>query len=95
MVEIVITTLKDVGQPKTNSAIPIDEIDGKLKRGACNISANIDFIGWGPSFLRYNSALSCADAEIQWQHQVLRGYAWRRRREVRRILHNIPYTLRI
>jgi hypothetical protein len=53
-VEIMISALKDIGQPKANPTIPIDEIDWKLKRGAFDVSANIDFIGWSPSPLRYN-----------------------------------------
>ncbi len=64
MVEIVDASLKDVRQPKTDATISVDEIDGKLKRGACNVSANIDFIRWRPSPLRYNSALSSADTKV-------------------------------
>jgi hypothetical protein len=66
MVEIMISALKDIGQPKANPAVPVDEIDGKLKRGACDVSASIDFIRWGPSPLRYNSTLSCGDIVVQW-----------------------------
>jgi hypothetical protein len=54
IVEIMVSALKDIGQPKANPTIPIDEIDWKLKRGACDVSANIDFNGWSPSPLRYN-----------------------------------------
>jgi len=32
IVEIIISALKDIGQQKANPTIPVDEIDGKLKR---------------------------------------------------------------
>ena len=95
MVEIVVAALKDVGQPKPNPTISVDEIDGKLKRGACDVTTDIDFIRWGPSPLRNNSTLSCADGVVQWQHQVLGWNPWRWWQEVRRILHDVPYALRV
>ena len=65
MVEIVVAALKDVGKPKPNSTIPVDEIDGELKRGACDVTADIDVIRWGPSPLRNNGTLRCADGVVQ------------------------------
>jgi len=90
MVEIVVAALKDVGQPKPNPTVPVDEIDGELKRGAFDVTADIDSIRWGPSPLRYNGTLTCADVVVQWQHQVLGRNPWRWWREVRRILHDVP-----
>src|SRR6266403_6325655 len=95
MVEFVVAALKDVGQPKPNITIPLDEIDGKLKRGACDVSANIDFIRWGPPLLWYNCTLSCTDVVVHWHHQALRGDPWRRWRKIRRILYDVPYTVRV
>jgi hypothetical protein len=95
MVEIVVAALEDVGQQKSNPTIPVDEIDGELKRGACDVSTNIDSIRWGPSTLRYNGALSCADVVVQRQHQVLGWNPWRWWREIRRILRDVPYALRV
>lgn len=95
MVEFMIAALKDVGQPKPNVTIPLDEIDGELKRGAYDVSANIDFIRWDPSLLWYNCTLSCADVVVHWQHQVLGGCPWWRGRKTRRILHDVPYAVRV
>jgi hypothetical protein len=66
IVKILIAALKDVRQPETDPAILLDEINRELERGAFDISANIDFIGWGPPSLRDDCALSCGDAIIQW-----------------------------
>jgi hypothetical protein len=95
MVEIVVAALKDVGQPKPNPTIPVNEIDGELKRGGYDITADIDFIRWDPSPLRHNSTLTHADVVVQRQHQVLGRNPRRWWREVRRILHDVPYALRV
>jgi len=92
-VEIVVAALKDVWQPKPDPTIPVDEIDGELKRGACDVTADIDFIRWGPPPLRYNTTLSCADVVVQWQHQVLGWNPWWWWLEIRRVLHDVPYAL--
>ena len=91
--EIVVAALKNVGKPKPNPTIPVDEIDGELEIGARDIAASIDFVCWGPSLLRYNGTLSCVDIVVQWQHQVLVGSPWRWWQEIRRILHDVPYAL--
>jgi hypothetical protein len=100
IVEITIHASKDIGQPKANPTVPVDEINGKLKSGVCDVSANIDFIRWGPSPLWYNGTLSCGpcgcgDAVVQRQHQVLGWDPWRWGREIRCILHDVPYALRV
>lgn len=94
MVEIVVAALKDVGQPKPNPTISVDKIDGELKRGVCDVTEGINFIRWGPSPLRYNGTLSCADVVVQWQHQVMGWNPWRWRRQIRRTLPDVPYALR-
>jgi|SRR6266852_4940330 len=94
-VEIVVAALKDVGQPKPNSTIPVDEIDGELKCGAFDVAANIDFIRRRPSPLRYNGTLGHADIVVQWQHQVLGGNPLLLLWEKRRMLQDVPYALRI
>jgi hypothetical protein len=64
VVEVIITTLKDVWKPKANPTIPIYEENGKLKRGLRDKSAKIDIVGWDPSPLGDNCTLSSFDAEV-------------------------------
>jgi hypothetical protein len=66
IVKIVVAALKDVGQPEAKLTVHFDEINGELERGAFNISANIDFVGRGPSVLRDDCTLSSGDAIVQW-----------------------------
>jgi len=42
----------------------VDEENGKLKRGFLDVAANVDFVSWGPSPLRYNGALRQRDVEV-------------------------------
>jgi hypothetical protein len=65
VVEIMITALEDVREPKANPTIPIHEEYGKLKRGLSDESANDLLVGWGPSSLGYNCTLCSFDGEVQ------------------------------
>jgi len=49
----------------------VNEENGKLKLGFGNVAANVDFVSWGPSPLRYNGALRHLDVEVQWQEPIL------------------------
>ena len=56
VVEITITVLKDIREPKANATVSADEENGKLKRGFLDVTVNVDFVGRGRSPLGYNGA---------------------------------------
>jgi hypothetical protein len=49
---------QNVWQPEANPTTMITKENGKLKCTAFDVSANIDLIGWNPSALGYDGALS-------------------------------------
>jgi hypothetical protein len=65
VVEITITGLKDVWEPKANPTILVDEKNGELKCSLLDVSANVVLLGWDPSALGYDCTLSFLDAEVQ------------------------------
>ena len=79
--KILIAALKNVWQPETNPAVMVDEENWELKRGVFDVSANVYFIGRGPSTLGNDGPLSPPDAEVQqpwciWEWWLEIGYIW-------------------